>query len=103
MSAAALLARESGLHHDPRKVEHRAELERLREIRVEDVALVLDDDVLVALAEPLDDVELALHALRIAKDPEVLEHRGAELVADLPRPLSVLAIEERPEIALGIG
>ncbi len=100
--AAALLARKPGLHHDPGEVEHGAELERLREISVEDVALVLDDDALVPLAEPLDDLELALHPLGVAEDAEVLEHRRTELVADLPRALTLPAIEQGSKIALGV-
>src|SRR5512146_1082647 len=38
---AALLAREPRLHHAPRGVEHVAEFDRLRQVAVEDVALVL--------------------------------------------------------------
>src|SRR5581483_7246491 len=51
MGAAALLARETCGDHAERGVEHVPELDRLCEVAVEDVALVLDDDVLVPLAE----------------------------------------------------
>src|SRR4051794_6578642 len=44
MRAAALLAREAGHDHAVGELEQEAELERLREVAVEDLALVLDVD-----------------------------------------------------------
>src|SRR3954470_16619594 len=86
--AAALLAPDAGLDHAKGGVEHVAELDRLREVAVEDLALVLDVDVPVALAQVGEDLELPHHLLLLPEDAEVLEHRLAELVADLPRPLA---------------
>ena len=75
-----------GLHHARGEVEHVAELDRLRQVAVEDLALVLDHDAaLVALAQLVEDLDLLRHLLLAAEDAEVLEHRGAEVVADLPR------------------
>src|SRR2546423_662477 len=84
VGAAALLAREAGGDHAERGVEHVPELDRLREVAVEDVALVFDHDALVALAEVFDDLDLLRHLLLAAEDGEVLEHRVAKLLADLP-------------------
>ena len=56
--AAALLAREPRHDHALGELEQEAELERLREIAVEDLALVLDVDVAVALAQAGDDLAL---------------------------------------------
>src|SRR5580765_5851106 len=70
--AAALLPREPGLDHAVRELEQEAELERLGQIAVEDVALVLDDHALEALAQAGDDVLLLEHLLHAAEDAEVL-------------------------------
>src|SRR5947199_311919 len=79
------------LQHARREVEAVAELDRLGQVGVEEVALVLHDDTLgVALAEALDDLDLLLHLVAVAEDTEVLEHRRAEVVADLEGPLAVL-------------
>ena len=37
------------------------------------------------------------------EDAEVLEHRRSELVADLPRALTVFAVEQLPELALRVA
>src|SRR3954452_11516843 len=55
--AAALLAPDAGLDHAKRGVEHVSELDRLREVAVEVLALVLYVDVLVALTEVGEDLE----------------------------------------------
>ena len=101
--AAALLARDPGLEHAGRDVEQVAELDRLRQVGVEDVALVLDDDGRVALAQPVDDLDLLGHLVLAPEDAEVLQHRLAELVADLPGPLALLAAEQRLQLALGVA
>ncbi len=51
MGAAGFRAVEGGVDEEASVIEQEAELQRLREIVVEDVALVVDDDPLVALAE----------------------------------------------------
>ena len=71
-----------------------AELQRLRQVVVEDVALVLDDDVLVALAQAGDDLALPAHLLLAAEDAEVLVHRRRHLVANGVRPLAFGAVEQ---------
>ena len=55
MRAAALLAREARDEHAGGELEQEPELERLRQVVVEDLALVVDDDALVALTEVADD------------------------------------------------
>src|SRR6476619_6290197 len=100
VGAAALLPREPGLDHAVRELQQEAELERLGQIAVEDVALVLDDDALEAVAQAGDDFLLLEHLLLAAEDAEVLVHRLAELVADLPRPLALLAPQKVPELRL---
>src|SRR5215212_5134878 len=102
MGAPALLARDPGLEHARGDVEEIAELDRLREIGVEDVALVLDDNVRVPLAEALDDSDLLQHLILPAEDAEVLQHRLPQLVADLPRALAARAAEQLLQLALGI-
>src|SRR6266566_7361650 len=84
--APALLALDAARNHARGEVEQEAELERLREVVVEDVALVLDDDALVAFPEPFDDLPLLSHLLLAAEDTEVLVHRSGQLVADRPGP-----------------
>src|SRR3954451_3527158 len=104
VGAPALLARLARLEHARGEVEAVAELDRLREVGVEELALVLDDDALgVALAEALDDLDLVLHLVAVAEDAEVLEHRGAEVVADLERPLAVLHVEHRLDLRLPVA
>src|SRR6266545_5910391 len=93
VGTAALLAGEPGDDHAVGELEQEAELERLRQVAVEHVALVLDDDTLEAIAKARDDLLLAEHLLLAPEDPEVLVHRLAELVADLPGPLAVGAVE----------
>ena len=101
--AAALLAGEPADDHARGELEHEAELERLGQVAVEDLALVLDDDALVALAQALDDRPLLLHQLLAAEDAEVLVHRRRELVADPPGTLALGAVEQRLQVALGVG
>ena len=102
VSAAALLALDSADDHAGSEIEQEAELERLREVVVEHLPLVLDDDALVALAERLDELALAAHLVLSAEDAEVLVHRRRELVADRPRPLATVAVEERAQLPLGV-
>src|SRR5262249_14914606 len=101
--AAALLPGQAGDDHALGELEEESELEGLRQVGVEDLAFVLDDDALVALAEPLHDLALLEHLLLAAEDAEVLVHRLGELVADAPRSLSLVAVEEFGELALGVG
>src|SRR5262249_17364130 len=89
VGAAALLPCEAGDDHARGELEQVVELECLREIGVEHVALVLDDDALVPLPELVDDRTLLEHLLLAAEDAEVLVHRRRELVADLPRALAL--------------
>ena len=104
VGAARLLARDPGLEHAGAEVEQVAELDRLGQVAVEDGALVLDHDAaVVPPPELVDDPDLLLHLVRVAEDAEVLEHRLAELVADLPRPLAVLDGEEAVHPGLGVG
>src|SRR5581483_232833 len=91
--AARLLAPDPRLDHAERRVEHVSELDRLRQVAVEDLPLVFDVDVLVALAQLEQDRALAQHLVLAAEDGEVLEHRAAELLADLPRPFARLTLE----------
>src|SRR3990172_2167283 len=102
VGAAALLAGDPALEHAGRDVEQVAELERLREVGVEDRTLVLDDDAPVPLPQPGDDLLLAQHLLLAPEDAEVLEHRGAELVADLVGALALAAVEQLLQLALGV-
>src|SRR5438128_9272295 len=103
MGAAALLALDSTDHHAGPEVEQEAELERLREVVVEHLALVLDDDPLVALAQPFDDLTLLAHLVLATEDAEVLVHGRGQLVPDRPGPLAVPAVEQLLELALGVG
>ena len=104
VGASALRARDARGEHAVGDVEQVAELDRLGEVVVEDVALVVDDDAgLVALAQRGDDLDLPLHLLGPAEDAEVLEHRRAELVADRPRPLALRVREQRLHPRLGVG
>src|SRR5204862_7595240 len=100
---AALLALDAAGNHAGGELEQEAELEGLREVVVEDVALVLDDDALVAFPEALDDLPLLSHLLLAAEDTEVLVHRSGQLVADRPGPLSFAAVEQLLQLALGVG
>src|SRR5690242_2260031 len=102
VGAAALLADDTGADHAERGVEHVPELDRLREVAVEDLALVLHVDVRVALPEPLEDFDLLRHPVLRAEDGEVLEHRVAELLAQLPGPLAVLPVEQVANLRLGV-
>src|SRR5439155_21261724 len=79
-----------------------AELERLCQVVVEDLALVVDDDALVAFAQFLDDLSLFFHLSRAPEDTEVLVHRLRELVADLPRAPAVGAVEQLLQIAFRV-
>ena len=86
------------------EVEQVAELDRLRQVAVEHLALVLDHDApLVALAQLADHLDLLLHLLGVPEDAEVLEHRLAELVADLPRPLARSFGRAAPSPTLGVA
>ena len=58
--------------------------------------------LLVPAPQPFDDLALLLHLVLAAEDAEVLVHRLGELVADRPRPLAVLALEELLQLALGV-
>jgi hypothetical protein len=98
--ASALFARQAGDDHAFGQLEQEAELERLRQVGVEDLTLVVDDDALVALAELPHDVALGKHQLLAPEDAEVLVHRLGELVADLPWALAVAAVEQLLELAL---
>src|SRR5579862_3264918 len=100
--AAALLARKPRLDHARGEVEQVAELERLRQVAVEDLALVLHDDVREALAQVVDNASLLQHLPLAAEDAEVLVHRLRQFVADRPRPLAVTAAEQLGEVALRV-
>src|SRR5690348_9966868 len=52
MRAAALLALDAGDDHALGEVEKEAELDRLRQVAVEDLALVLDERTPIAIAQP---------------------------------------------------
>src|SRR6185312_6009718 len=54
-------------------------------------------------AQLLQDLALLQHLVLAAEDAEVLEHRLAELVADLPRALAGGPVEEILQLALGIA
>ena len=84
------------------ELEQEAELERLRQVAVEDVALVLDDDALVALAEPVDDLALLLHLVLAAEDAEVLVHRLASSSRIRQGRSPSRAVEQRLQLALGV-
>src|SRR5262245_53455480 len=101
VGAAALLPLDPAEQHARGELEAAFELERLGQLAVEDVALVLDDDALVALEEPVDDRDLLLHLLLATEDAEVLEHRRAQVLADLPGPLAVAPLEECRELRVG--
>src|SRR4029078_2071427 len=103
VGAAALLPGEPGLDHAGRELQEEAELERLREIVVENIALVVDDDALVAVAEAGDDRPLALHLLLAAEDAEVFVHRRRHLVAYRMRPLALGSVEELVDLPLRVG
>src|SRR5207248_5599601 len=92
VGAAALLASDPADDHALGQLEQEAELERLREVVVEDLALVLDDDVLEALAQSGDDLALLLHLLLAPEDAEVLVHRFGQLVTDRPGALALVAV-----------
>src|SRR5206468_11615620 len=91
------------LDHAQRRVEHVAELDRLREVAVEDVALVLDVDVVVPLSQLEQDLALAHHLVLLAEDGEVVEHGRSELLPNLPRTLAGRPVEQRAQLPLGIA
>ena len=101
--AAALLAGESRNDHAVRQLKQELELERLRQVVVEDLALVVDDDVLVALAQRLDDLSLFFHLILAPEDAEVLVHRPGKLLADAPRALAVRTVEQLLQVTLCVG
>ena len=57
----------------------------------------------IALAQAVDDLDLLRHLLLAPEDAEVLEHRLAELVSDLPGPLALRAREQPLQLALGVA
>src|SRR4051794_23781165 len=75
-----------------RRARGESRAKRLRQVVVEDLALVVDDDALVALAQVADDPLLLLHLVLAAEDAEVLVHRLGELVAHLPGPFPFGAV-----------
>src|SRR5512133_138081 len=99
---ATLLARDARDDHAVGEVEQELELERLRQIVVEELTLVVDDDALVTLAEAGDDLALSQHLVLAPEDAEVLVHRLRKLVADPPRTLAAIPLEQRLQIALGV-
>ena len=103
MRTAALFAFYPARNHARGQLEQEAELQRLGEIAVEDVALVLDGHALVALAQAFDDLPLLAHLRLTAEDSEVLVHRLGELVPDRPGPLSLTPVEQLLQLALGIS
>ena len=104
MGTARLLPREAGLEHHRGEVEQVAQLDRLRQVAVEHGALVLDHDpAIVAGLQLADHLDLLLHPLGIPEDAEVLEHRLAELVADLPRPLTGRVVQQPLDPRLGVA
>src|SRR5262249_24679274 len=103
VSASALLARDTADGHAVRELEQEAELDRLRQVAVEHVALVVDHDVLVALAEVGHDLALLLHLRLAPEDAEVLVHRLGESVANDPRTLAVASLEQRAELTFCVG
>src|SRR5262245_66582369 len=103
MRAAALFAREPRHDHALGELEQEPELECLREVAVEDLPLVLDDDTLVALAQPVDDLALPPHLILAPEDAEVLVHRLRQLVADLPRPLALRSVEQLLQLAFRVS
>src|SRR5437763_13793300 len=94
--AATLLPLDARDDHALGEVEQEAELDRLREVAVEDLALVLDEHALVAVAEAGHDPALLLHLVLAPEDAEVLVHRGGELVAGAPRALAGAAPGQSP-------
>src|SRR6266511_783221 len=78
VGAAAFLARQPRDDHAVGELEQEPELKSLRQVVVEDLALVLDDDVLVPLAQRGHDLALLLHLVLAAEDAEVLVHRLRE-------------------------
>src|SRR4051812_33750708 len=100
MGATALPAPDAALDHAQSSVEHVPELDRLSQVGVEDVALVLDIDVLVPLAQLEQDLALAHHLVLLAEHREVVEHRRPELLADLPRALTGRPVEQRAQLPL---
>src|SRR5712691_769402 len=101
--APALLAGEAGDDRGVGELDQEPELERLRQVGVEDVALVVDDHVLIPLAQAGDDLALPLHLILAAEDAEVLVHRRRELVADRPRALAAPTVEQRLQLLVGVG
>src|SRR3569833_522949 len=73
--AEALLAPDAAFDYAKLSFEDVAELVRLLQVVVEDVALVLDVDVLVALAQLELDLALLDHLRLLAEDGEVVEFR----------------------------
>src|SRR5438128_1936353 len=101
--APAFFARNPRLDHARGEIEQVAELERLRQVAVENLSLVLDDYARVALTQRVHDLPLLLHLLFAAEDAEVPVHRLGELVADRPRPLSLRAVEQAPQLDIGVA
>src|SRR5512132_4277135 len=91
---ATLLARDARDDHAVGEVEQELELERLRQIVVEDLTLVVDNDALVALAQAGDDLTLSQHLILAPENAEVLMHRLRQLVADFPRTLAAVPLEQ---------
>src|SRR5581483_4530788 len=98
----ALLPFDAGDDHGLGEVEQKAELDRLRQIAVEHLALVVDHHAPVAVAKPGHDLPLLLHLTLPTEDAEVLVHRAGELVANAPRPLTVVALEQRRQLSFRV-
>ena len=94
MTAAALLAVARGDDDDLGDVEQEAELDRLEQIGVVALALVVDVDVLEALAQLLDDTQHVGEGLVGAEHLGVLVHLVLQLLAQHRDPLGAGACPE---------
>ena len=100
VGAAALLAVAGRVDDHLREVEQEAELDGLEQVGVEPLALVLHGDVLVALAQPLDDLRHLGERLLGAEHLGVAVHRVLQLLADRRDPLGAGRVAQLVEHAL---
>lgn len=106
VTAAALLAVARRHDDDLGDVEQEPELHRLEKIGVEPLALVVDVDVLVALAQFLDDVEDLTERLLGAEDLGLAVHLVLQLLAQHGDPLGARvgakALDELADLLRGV-
>ena len=92
VTAATFLAVARGIHRYLGEVEQEAQLDGLEEVGVVALTLVVNRDVLVALAQILDDVRLLFERVFGAEHLGVAVHALLEFLTDGGHPLGSAAV-----------